>query len=104
MTEGLSCVDTLQSLQPRYRSVTSLCTREALCCGVQHIFDKNTISGRWVVHQHVGHCADELAILNNGRAGHVCVKYRTKEFCVFLRFLCVVRGKRQVFTYLDRSP
>ena len=35
----------------------------------------------------MGHCADELAILNDRAAGHVCVKYRTKVFYKFLRFL-----------------
>jgi len=38
--------------------------------------------------------ADELAVLDDGAAGHADVKQGTKEFCVFLRFLCVFAGKR----------
>ena len=45
-----------------------------------------------------------LPVLDNRTAAHADVKYRTKEFCVFLWFLCVFAGKRQVFTHLNRSP
>ena len=40
----------------------------------------------------------------NRRAAHADVKCGTKEFCVFLQFLCVFAGKRQVLTHLNRSP
>ena len=46
----------------------------SLCCRVQHIFDEYTISGGGVVDQHVGHGADEFAILNDRAAGHADVK------------------------------
>jgi hypothetical protein len=48
--------------------------------------------------------ADELAVLNDRRAGHVDVKCGTKEFCVFLQILCIFAGKRQVFIPINRSP
>ena len=36
----------------------------------QHIVDKNTVARGRVIHQHMGHGADELAVLQNGTAGH----------------------------------
>jgi len=44
---------------------TSLCTREALDCRIQHIFDENAISGGGVVDEDVGDCADQFAVLDN---------------------------------------
>ena len=51
-----------------------------LCCRVQHIFDEDAISDGGVVHKDMGHRTDELAVLNDRRAGHLCVKDRTKIF------------------------
>jgi hypothetical protein len=52
----------------------------------------------------MGDRAHQFTVLNDRRAGHADVKYGTKEFYVFLRFLCVFSGKRQVFTHLTRDP
>ena len=78
--------------------------RSHLCCCVQHIFDENAVTRGGVVDQHVGDGADEVTVLDDRRAGHADVKYGTKEFCVFLRFLFVFAGERQAFTYLTRDP
>ena len=56
---------------------------KALGCGIQHIFDKNAISAGGVIDQDMGHRADEFAILDDGAAGHECVKCRTKLFSIF---------------------
>ena len=88
----------------RLRRATSLCTRETLRSGVQHIFNENSVTGGGVIDEDMGHGANQFAILNNRATAHADVKYETKEFCVFLRFLCVFAGKRQVFTYLNRDP
>jgi len=61
----------------------SLC----LCRGIQHIFNENAVAGGGVIDQHVGHGANELAVLDNGRAGHECVKYRTKLFTILFEFV-----------------
>ena len=37
---------------------------------LRHILNINPISPCRVVHKYMGHGADELAVLNNGRAGH----------------------------------
>ena len=58
-----------------------------LCRGLQHVFDKDAVACRWVVHKDMCHRAHQLSVLNNRRAGHVCVKYRTKFFYKFLRIL-----------------
>ena len=63
-----------------------------------------TATGGGGVDKDVCHSADEFAVLDDWAAGHADVKQGTKEFCVFLRFLCVFWGKRQVFTYLARDP
>jgi hypothetical protein len=51
----------------------------------------------------MGHGANQFAVLDDGTAAHADVKLGTKEFCVFLRILCVFAGKRQVFTHLTRD-
>ena len=56
------------------RAATSLCTSEALCCGIQHIFDEDAVAGCWIVDQDVGYGADETAVLDDGGAGHADVK------------------------------
>ena len=56
------------------RAATSLYTREALGCSVQHIFDEDAVAHRWVIDQYVGHRTDELTVLYNRRAGHADVK------------------------------
>ena len=45
-----------------------------LCCCVQHVFDEDAIAGGGVVDQDMGHGADELAVLDDGTAGHADVK------------------------------
>lgn len=52
-------------------------------CSVQHIFDEYAITRGGVVDQDMGYCPDELAVLDDGTARHVCVKYRTKFFAIF---------------------
>ena len=54
----------------RLRRATSLCTREALCCGVQHIFDEDAVAGGRIVHKDMGNSADKLSVLDDGTAGH----------------------------------
>ena len=75
-----------------------------LCRRLQHIFDEDAVALRGVVNQDMGNGADEFAVLDDGTAGHADVKCGTKEFCVFLQFLCVFAGKRQVFTHLNQNP
>ena len=55
-----------------YRDCASLtlCTREALGCRVQHIFNKDAVAHSWVVYKDVGHGADEFAVLDDRAAGH----------------------------------
>ena len=65
------------------RAATSLYTREALGCCVQHIFDKDAVSGGGVVYQHMGHRTYQAAVLYDRRAGHECVKQGTaKKLCI----------------------
>ena len=73
------------------------------CC-LQHILDQDAVTHGGIIDQHVGHGADEFAVLDDGAAAHVCVKYRTKEFFVFLRLVCAFADKRQVFTPINRCP
>ena len=40
-----------------------------LPCRFQHIVDKNAVARDRVIHQHMGHRADELPVLQNGAAG-----------------------------------
>lgn len=37
---------------------------------VQHVFDKNSISGSGVIHKHMGHGTDQFAISEDGETGH----------------------------------
>ena len=67
----------------RLRRATSLGSREALTCCFQHVLDENTISSLWIIYQNMGHSAHQLAVLNDRRAGHECVKCRTKLFSIF---------------------
>ncbi len=49
----------------------------AICrplCSIKHVFDKNAVAHCGVVYEDMGHCADELAVLDNGAAGHADVK------------------------------
>ena len=39
------------------------------CCG-QHVFNEDAVAAGGVVYQHMGHRADEFAVLDDGRAGH----------------------------------
>ena len=49
-------------------------------CRVQHIFNENTVARGGVVDEHVGDRSDELAVLNDGAAGHECVQVGTTIF------------------------
>ena len=42
-------------------------------CFCKHILNKDAVATGGVVHQNVGHGADELAVLENGAAAHECV-------------------------------
>ena len=44
------------------------------------IFDEDAVAHGGVVDKAMGHRTDELAVLNDRRAGHLCVKDRTKIF------------------------
>lgn len=37
---------------------------------IQHILDKDSVSRRWIVHQHMAHRADQPAVLQDRAAGH----------------------------------
>ena len=37
---------------------------------IQHILNENPITPGRIVHQNMGHCADQLAVLYNGAAAH----------------------------------
>lgn len=58
-----------------------------LACCVQHVFNENTVASGGVVNKNMSHCAHQFAVLNNRRAGHVCVKYRTTFCANFIRFV-----------------
>ena len=60
--------------------ITDTRTPAFLCCRVQHIFDENAVAGGGVVDQYVGHGAHQFTVLNDRRAGHLCVKDKTKIF------------------------
>ena len=55
-----------------------------LSCRVQHIFDENSVPGVRLVDEDVRNSSDQFAVLNDGAAGHVCVKDRTK----FSTYIC----------------
>jgi len=64
--------------------VGAICDRP-LCRGVQHVFNEDAVAHGGVVDKDVGHRAHQFAVLDNGAAGHECVKYRTKFCTVFGR-------------------
>ena len=43
-----------------------------LGCCIEHIFNKNAIARRGIVDQHVGHRANQFAVLDDGAAAHAC--------------------------------
>ena len=47
---------------------------KALGCRVQHVFDEDAVAGIRLVDENMGDGADELAVLDNGTAGHADVK------------------------------
>ena len=49
-------------------------------CGVQHIFDKNTVTRRGVVDENVRYRTHQLAVLNDGAARHECGQVGTTVF------------------------
>ncbi len=62
---------------------------KALCCCVQHIFDKDTVAGCGIIHQHVGYRINQFSDLYSERAGHADVKWDKGILCfsvVFMRF------------------
>ena len=61
--------------------------REALASCIQHILNKNTVAGSWVVHKNMSNGANQFAVLYNRTAAHICVKCGTNVFCIFLQIL-----------------
>ena len=62
--------------------------RHGHLCGVQHIFNENAVAARGVVDHDVRYRADELAVLDDGGAGHECGQERTTKFVIFfIKFL-----------------
>ena len=53
-------------------AATSLCTREALGCSVQHIFNKDAVARGGIVDKDVGDRPDELAVLDDRAARQEC--------------------------------
>jgi len=49
-------------------------------CRIQHIFNQYPIPLGGVVDKNVGHSADELAVLDDGRAARECVQVGTTVF------------------------
>ena len=45
-----------------------------LCCRVEHVFDENAVAGGRIVNKDMSNGADELAVLDDRRAGHADVK------------------------------
>ena len=41
-------------------------------CGIQHIFNKYTVSRSGIVYEDVRHGTDQLTVLNYRRAAHEC--------------------------------
>ena len=41
---------------------------------IQHILNEDAVAGGWVIHKNVSDGADQLAVLNDRRAGHADVK------------------------------
>ena len=88
LTRGLLSVseaggENILSLRLLLRKIHLPHQREALACSLQHILDENAISSLRVIYQNMGNGAYQLAVLDDGRAGHECVKYRTKFFYEF---------------------
>ena len=46
----------------------------------QHILNEYTVSFGWICDHYVRDRADELAVLNDGAAGHECVQVGTTNF------------------------
>ena len=56
------------------RAATSLCTREALRCCIEHIFNKDAVASGGVIDQHMSNGAYQFSVLDNRTAGHADVK------------------------------
>ena len=41
-----------------------------LSCRFKHVFDENSVTSRRIIHQHMSHCANKFAILNDGTSAH----------------------------------
>ena len=54
--------------------VETFCPYHLIYSAAFSIFSINIPYPRGVIHQHVGDGADQLAVLDNGRAGHADVK------------------------------
>ena len=51
-----------------------LCAIPMLRRSVKHVFDEDAIAGGGIVNQHMGNGANQFAVLDDGGAGHFCVK------------------------------
>ena len=50
------------------------CLRHGHLRDGEHIFDENAVAPGGVIHQHVGHRANQLSVLDDGTAAHGDVK------------------------------
>ena len=48
--------------------------------GGEHILYADAVALLGLIHKDMGHCAYQLPVLYDGRAGQECVKYRTTLF------------------------
>ena len=53
----------------------------------QHILTKNPIPLPGILHQHMGHCPDELPVLDDGAVAHERVKERATYFDRLFQFV-----------------
>ena len=77
-----------------------------LCGCVEHVLNKYAISGGRIVNKDMSYGAYQFSVLNNRRAGHECVKCRTKFFTIFFTDLCVYIRNAAIFciqTHLEKK-
>lgn len=58
-----------------------------LTCGIQHIFDEDSVPGIGGVDQDMGHGPHQLSVLQNRAAGHECCQVGTTNFFYYFIFL-----------------
>ena len=51
--------------------------------GGEHVLHEDAVAARGVIDEHVGNSADDLAVLNDRRAGQVCGQARTTNCVIF---------------------